>query len=233
MNPDSGNSWLVLVPTPLELEHLLRCPELAAADPSWIRFELCGFGLVSAGILATRSLNRWSPRKVVLAGIAGSLRPDQLKAGEACWFSGVCLAGIGIGSGSAHIPAGALPWEMFPGGINGVADVNQIGLLVPDTASLVQASLLSVATASADRSEAGARMDGYPTAVAEDMEGYAVAAACALAGVPLAICRGISNEAGCRNHAEWSVDQALAAVAAELVRCLVPVLSSSPTEVFP
>jgi futalosine hydrolase len=53
-----------------------------------------------------------------------------------------------------------------------------------------------------------------PAAVAEDMEGFAVALACRLAGVPLTIIRGISNTAGDRDHARWRVPEALAAAAA-------------------
>jgi futalosine hydrolase len=56
--------------------------------------------------------------------------------------------------------------------------------------------------------------------MAEDMEGFGVALACRLLGVPLAIVRGISNEAGDREHARWQVPAALAAAADLAVRVL-------------
>jgi futalosine hydrolase len=49
--------------------------------------------------------------------------------------------------------------------------------------------------------------------VAEDMEGFAVALACRLVGVPLDIVRGISNDAGDRDKVRWQVPQALRAAA--------------------
>ncbi len=53
----------------------------------------------------------------------------------------------------------------------------------------------------------------FPKAVAEDMEGYAVALACRLHDVPLTIIRGISNQAGDRNHDGWQVAEALQSAA--------------------
>jgi futalosine hydrolase len=47
--------------------------------------------------------------------------------------------------------------------------------------------------------------------VAEDMEGFAVAMACRLRGVPLDIVRGISNTAGDRDASRWQVAAALEA----------------------
>jgi futalosine hydrolase len=53
------------------------------------------------------------------------------------------------------------------------------------------------------------------------MEGFGVALACALARVPLAIVRGISNAAGERDTKRWRIREALAAAretALELLR---------------
>ena len=46
------------------------------------------------------------------------------------------------------------------------------------------------------------------------MEGFAVAVACRLAGVPLKIIRGISNHAGDRQHSRWKITEALLSAAA-------------------
>jgi futalosine hydrolase len=50
------------------------------------------------------------------------------------------------------------------------------------------------------------------------MEGYAVALAAELAGVPLAIARAVSNEIGVREKSRWEIHAALAA----LRRALAP-----------
>ena len=53
------------------------------------------------------------------------------------------------------------------------------------------------------------RLERYPDAVAEDMEGFGVAVACYFGGVPLQIIRGISNRAGDRDKRNWDIDGAL------------------------
>jgi futalosine hydrolase len=52
------------------------------------------------------------------------------------------------------------------------------------------------------------------------MEGFAVAFACRLAGVPCEIVRGLSNAAGDRDPAGWVTADALAAAAAAAARIL-------------
>ena len=52
------------------------------------------------------------------------------------------------------------------------------------------------------------------------MEGFAVALACRLAGVPLLIVRGISNTAGDRDTIRWQIEAALAAAAHLTLRIL-------------
>ena len=60
----------------------------------------------------------------------------------------------------------------------------------------------------------------FPGAAAEDMEGFGVALACALHGVPLSIVRGISNAAGQRAPAHWRISPALAAARTLLLELL-------------
>ena len=65
------------------------------------------------------------------------------------------------------------------------------------------------AAAAARRGEAAARRDTYQDALAEDMEAFSVALACALHRVPVSVVRGISNVAGDRQRSNWKVEQAL------------------------
>jgi futalosine hydrolase len=53
------------------------------------------------------------------------------------------------------------------------------------------------------------------------MEGFAVAAACALEGIPLRIVRGISNEVGDRRPEHWRIPAALAAARERALEVLV------------
>jgi futalosine hydrolase len=52
------------------------------------------------------------------------------------------------------------------------------------------------------------------------MEGFAVAAACRLRGVPVAIVRGISNVAGDREPSRWRIDEALETAADRVLHVL-------------
>ena len=73
--------------------------------------------------------------------------------------------------------------------------------------------LLTTAAASADQTEAAEKLRRVPEAIAEDMEGFAVAVACRIASVPLTIIRGISNRVGDRDHERWQIKPALDAAA--------------------
>ena len=82
-----------------------------------------------------------------------------------------------------------------------------------DNPAATARQLLTVMAASAGPQDVAWRRQKFPTAGAEDMEGYAVATACHLAQVPLRIIRGISNVAGDRQQTEWRVAQALQSAA--------------------
>ncbi|MGZ4481113.1 MAG: phosphorylase family protein [Gaiellales bacterium] len=169
------------------------------------RLVVCGFGLAEAGAGAVHAMiTRPEAREgVVLAGLAGTYDADRLPVGSACIPSGVRCEGIGVGQGGAHRSAADLGWVD--------SDLIELG-------TGTGGELLSVAAASASPAEALARTRRYPAAVAEDMEGYAVAVAARLAGVPLMVVRGISNVAGDRAKGRWQPRQAMEAVRLELAK---------------
>jgi futalosine hydrolase len=212
---------ILLVPT--ELERGLVAPVVAAACGSSIRVELCGFGPVVAAARAAQLIAEHRPDSVLLVGIAGRYA-DRLTIGEAYAFERVACHGIGAGSGEAFVPAEALGWPQWPG--DGSDPATQIGHVLACTSGRLPASaaraglLLSACAASADDADVRSRLRLFPDAAAEDMEGFAVAAACRLAGVPLDIVRGISNTAGDRDTRGWQIEAACRA-AAELAATLL------------
>jgi futalosine hydrolase len=165
------------------------------AASNW-RIELCGFGLVAAAACAARAIERYQPHRVILMGIAGSLDAKHRSADQLGWAH--CEVESNEESRSAS-PA-----------ITDTLTIEAPERRSPEALSR-ERHLLSVTTASADESEAACRRALYPSAMAEDMEGFAVALACARACVPLTIVRGISNRAGDREHARWQVEKALCA----------------------
>lgn len=200
---------LILVPTPVELD-VVRS-RLEDKLDGWA-FQLCGFGLVASAARASRLMLRYQPERVMLIGIAGSYAPDKCEVGTATRFDEVICHGIGVGSGDRFRSANQMGWDQFSGD-----DAEpHIGDTIALDSSFVQGIpaagvLVSGCSASETPQEAQWRHRRYPQSVAEDMEGFAVATAAAMASVPLQIIRGISNLAGDRNLNQWSIADALAA----------------------
>lgn len=213
---------LVLVPT--DLERRLLAPALASGLGDGDRLELCGFGPVAAAARTAALVATYSPDRVLIVGIAGRL-DAALSIGAAYRFGRVACHGVGAGSGATFVPAASLGWPQWPGD-QAAADAaigDVIELPGPRGAAGTAATgglLLTACAASATADDVAARRTMYPAATAEDMEGFGVALACRLRGVPLAIVRGISNDAGDRDHARWQVPSALAAAADLAIRIL-------------
>ena len=210
---------LILVPT--ESERRLLAPALVAGPGPSPRIELCGFGPVAAAARAAALVAEHAPRRVMLVGIAGRIAA-RLEIGAAYRFDRVACYGVGAGSGDGFLSAAALGWSQWPGDPpDPAAAVGDV--IACDAASATPSELLLTAcAASASADDVARRTKLFPAAVAEDMEGFGVALACRLAGVPLTIIRGISNTAGDRDHARWRLSEALAAAAALALRILEP-----------
>jgi futalosine hydrolase len=201
---------LILVPTQLERQVLepIVAPALRRDD----RLELCGFGAVAAAARTSQLLARHQPQRVVLIGIAGRF-DDRLAIGSAYRFDQVACYGIGIGSCANFSPAAAIGWPQWPGdpadGSPAIGDV--IECAAEPTPGDASRLLLTACAASASADDVRDRTRLFPTAAAEDMEGFAVAFACRLQGVPCDIVRGISNAAGDREQSRWRTAAALEA----------------------
>lgn len=208
---------LIVIPTAIERDQLLAASPDLINRPDWL-IEVCGFGVIAAAATTSRSIAIHRPDRVILAGIAGSL-DDRFTVGSAHWFSRVVCDGIGVIdngiSQNRFVPASQLGWNQIDDDISGAPIGEQIGLHDP---SGQDAILLTVCAASANRQTAinrRNRIDGFSSAraVAEDMEGFAVAMACQIAGTPLSIVRGISNRAGDRDHSKWNWEDSFRNVA--------------------
>jgi futalosine hydrolase len=210
---------LILVPTEMERRRL--DPILAPAMAQGCSVALCGFGPVAAAARTAQLLAEHAPERVLLVGIAGRL-DDRLAVGAAYQFERVACYGVGAGSGGAFVPAGAMGWQQWPRDADGTSPHggdpigDEIGGL-----TCLQAGdgnrggrsnlLLTVCAAAASAEDVRLRRQVFPAAVAEDMEGFAVAFACRLRGVPVGIIRGISNTAGDRDTSRWQVAASLEA----------------------
>ena len=214
---------LVLVPTPAECKLIKEHLEHLAPRQPW-SLAICGFGPVVAAARTMQLIKTHSPAEVWLLGIAGGLS-EPTEIGSAYWFDAVACYGVGAGNGDLFRPAAALGFPQWAGEEDLPPIADQLSL--SGGFGTARANLLvTVPSAAGSVADADHRRQLYPTADAEDMEGFAVAVACHLAGIPCQIARGISNVAGDRNRANWQIDKALAAVARLVVDSrLVPTRS--------
>lgn len=210
---------LILVPT--EMERRLLDPMLAFSSGHGVRVAVCGFGPVAAAARTAQLIAEHAPDRVLLVGIAGRL-DDRLAIGAAYQFERVACYGVGVGSGTDFMQAGAIGWPQWSGSVDvtsphdGDPIGDEIGSLMCCAAGGGDGReradlLLTVCAAAASAEDVRLRKQTFPDAAAEDMEGFAVAFACRLRGVPVGIVRGISNRAGDRDTSRWQVKAAVEA----------------------
>lgn len=204
-------STLFLVPTELERACLsLGLTEKIENAKSVIR--ICGFGPIVSGIRSTQLIAEHSPKQVFLIGIAGSL-DLRFRVGTAVEFDLAICFGIGAGSGDGFIAASEMGWRQWPD-----SPLISDSIRLNNENSEPCVTLLTCCAASSNEHDVQLRLKKYPNAVAEDMEGFSVAAACRFAGLPLRVVRGISNRAGDRNKDNWQVQEAMSAVEKSILR---------------
>jgi futalosine hydrolase len=212
---------LLLIPTAYEKGMI--APEMLSLFRSLgIDVALCGFGLIASAAQTVRLITQRQPDRVILAGIAGLYRNGEVDEGwlgRAVRFDRVVCFGIGVGSGLEFKSSGQLGWsqlqseqQAYPA--TDVIELDKFGKGLVDDELVKEngTTLLSVTAASANGDEARCKLACFPNALAEDMEGFGVATACQLCGVPISIARGFSNWVGDREHKNWKVSEAMGSV---------------------
>jgi futalosine hydrolase len=209
---------LLLVPTPAEAKFIRD--SLGDVISDW-NLQICGFGPIAAAARTGVLIARHFPEQVLLLGIAGSYDLEKCPVGSATQFSDVACYGVGIGSGDRYASATDIGWVSFDGDLVD-AKIGDVITLACGYHGNKKSSrlLLTSPTASADHDDRRRRIRAFPEALAEDMEGYAVAAACLTASVPLCIIRGISNQVGERDMEHWDMGGAMEA-AIEMAREMI------------
>jgi len=209
---------LIIVPTGYEAQRLLDGPvpvgETAVSTRVGeveVRAALCGFGPAAAGVLAALALLRERPGRCLLVGICGTFDDTVLPVGALFEADEVRMVGVGRGEGRRHRGPGAMGVAQVPAGAGAAAVVDGLPLsTLPGgaTSGAARGVLLTVPCAATTSEEAAWRQEAHPDALAEDMEGFPVALACARLGVGLTILRGVSNLVG---ETDWDREAALEA----------------------
>lgn len=205
---------LLLIPTETECKWADGLLDSLTTD---IVVERCGFGPIVAGVRTAHLISQYRPQRVWLVGIAGALDAN-LELGAAYEFDQVVCYGIGVGCGSSFQTSGEMGWCQWTGSSTRsdsqeICESLRLDACAPLTGDGCR-QLLTVCAASANAQDVVWHKGKFPLAMAEDMEGFAVAAACALAQVPLRIIRGLSNVAGDRDQRNWQSAVAMRAATA-------------------
>ena len=205
--------------------------------------------LVATAVPAERdAVARTFPGEVIAVGVG----PARAAAGTATALTKApydLVVSAGIGGGFApHAPVGTLVvadeitaadlGAQTPDGFLPVTDLG-FGTVthLPPAALVHQAAeatgartgaVLTVSTVTGTAERADELRRRHPTALAEAMEGFGVAEAAALHGVPVLEVRAVSNPVGPRDRAAWRIGEALQALAEGFGK-LAPVLESWKT----
>jgi futalosine hydrolase len=218
-------SLLLACATALELKACLG-PQLAGDPPAGallpVRQELfalvTGIGPVNAAFRLGRALAAGAFSGVVNLGLAGSFQPARLPLGAAALVDAEIWPEFGLATDQGIDPRGL----GFPLGEDAVGPVFDSLGLDPEAAAaamglalpqgLARAASLTVSAASGTPERAAKLSAAHPDALLENMEGFALAWGCRLAGLPFLEVRAVSNRVGARPPDGWDVNGGLKAL---------------------
>jgi futalosine hydrolase len=159
---------------------------------------------------------------VVSAGIGGGFRAHA-PLGSLVVADAIVAADLGAETSEGYLPIDEL-------GFGRTVHLPPAGLSarVAKTLDAVYAPVLTVSTVTGTAARAAELTARHPRAAAEAMEGFGVAEAAAVHGVPVLEIRAVSNAVGPRDRAAWRIGEALDALRHGF-QLLAPVLEEEPT----
>jgi futalosine hydrolase len=169
-----------------------------------------GVGKTAAGVVTAERLAVGPPVSAVVSfGVAGAYPGTALTLGDVVVATEIAIVDEGLDAGSRFVPF-SRPGMNVPGAAWIPTDTALVGRLVGNRARAFAVRSGRVATVSVcagtDRLAAERARQG---ALAESMEGAAVAFAAARQGVPFVEVRGISNLCGPRDGASFNLAAAI------------------------
>ncbi|MGW7204939.1 futalosine hydrolase [Streptomyces sp. NPDC054837] len=205
---------LVATAVPVERDAVARAFDGAAVDVVAV-----GVGPALAAAATATALAGTRYGLVVSAGIAGGFVPHA-PVGSLVVADEITAADLGAETAEGFVPVTELGF--------GTVTHRPPEALVRDAVAATGAlcgAVLTVSTVTGTAARAAALRERHPTALAEAMEGFGVAEAAALHGVPVLEVRAVSNPVGPRDRAAWRIPDALAALTDGFGK-LAPVLES-------
>jgi futalosine hydrolase len=194
---------------------LAGLPVLRTASPAGLVDVVAGgVGPVAAALSAAALLAAAHYDLVLAAGVAGGFPPAEV--GGLAVADRVAFADLGAELADGGFAA--LP-ELGLGEVSLAADP-QLAALLAERTGAVTGTVLTVSTVTGSQARAERLRQAHPDAVAEAMEGAAVAMAARRAGVRFGELRAVSNPIGPRDRASWRLAEALAALTGGFGRLL-------------
>ncbi|MFJ2771838.1 futalosine hydrolase [Streptomyces sp. NPDC087300] len=220
--PSGAPRVLVATAVPAERDAVARA--LAGHPGGAVDVLAVGVGPAAAAAGTATALARaaatGSPyRLAVSAGIGGGFQPDA-PVGSLVLADEITVADLGAETGDGFLPVtelgfGAVTHRPPPSLVRGAAAAT----------GAVSGTVLTVSTVTGSAERAAQLRLRHPRALAEAMEGFGVAEAAALHGLPVFEVRAVSNAVGPRDRDAWRIGAALAALT-EAFGKLTPVLES-------
>ncbi|NUR39839.1 MAG: futalosine hydrolase [Streptomyces sp.] len=206
---------LVATAVPVERDAVAR----ALAGATDVEVLAAGVGPARAAAATATALAAGPYGLVVSAGIAGGFLPDA-PVGSLVVADEITAADLGAETADGFVPVTELGF--------GTVSHRPPEALVRDAVAATGAragAVLTVSTVTGTAARAALLKGRHPTALAEAMEGFGVAEAAAVHGVPVLEIRAVSNPVGPRDRAAWRIGDALEALAEGFGK-LAPVLES-------
>ncbi|MCG7528223.1 futalosine hydrolase [Streptomyces sp. OfavH-34-F] len=176
-----------------------------------------GAGPAAAAASAAFALASGHYGLVVSAGIGGGFAP------VAPVGSLVVSRRIGAADLGAETPAGFVPVTELGFGRTWHFPPRSLVRAAAGATGAAAGDILTVSTVTGSADRAAALLAAHPGALAEAMEGFGVAEAADLAGVPVLEIRAVSNAVGPRDRDAWRIGDALTALTGAFGK-LIPVL---------
>ncbi|WP_329337795.1 futalosine hydrolase [Streptomyces sp. NBC_00663] len=209
---------LVATAVPVERDAVAR----ALSGTTDIEVIAAGVGPARAAAATATALAAAPYGLVVSAGIAGGFQPDA-PVGSLVVADEITAADLGAETADGFVPVTELGF--------GTVSHRPPEALVREAVAATGAragAVLTVSTVTGTAARAALLKDRHPTALAEAMEGFGVAEAAVLHGVPVLEIRAVSNPVGPRDRAAWRIGDALQALTEGFGK-LAPVLESWKT----
>lgn len=198
---------LVATAVPAERDAVAR----ALSAPEGVDTLAVGVGPAAAAAGTATALARAAAegrpyRLVVSAGIGGGF-PPEAPVGSLVVADAITVADLG-----AQTPDGFAPVTEL--GFGTVTHLPPRSLVreTADACGAATGTVLTVSTVTGTAERAAELRLRHPRALAEAMEGFGVAEAAVLHGLPVLEVRAVSNPVGPRDRAAWRIGDALAAL---------------------